>query len=144
MRESARDADARANYGHRETRMSKDRLIVRKSSLQTPEPTRRSGIKERRLLAAEDSPYQNIAIMDAEHGAEVEVHRVATSESIFVLRGTFEVVLPDSTQSISAGDVCYFPPQTLHGLRCAQGPGQFLVIFAPPGRANGHGSNKQK
>jgi quercetin dioxygenase-like cupin family protein len=124
--------------------MSKDRMILRKSSLLAPQPTRRRGIKERRLLTPEDSPYQNVALIDAEHGAEVEIHPIATSESIFVLRGAFEVVLPDSTQPIRAGDIFYFPPKTIHGLRCADGPGQFLVIFAPPGYANEYESNKDE
>lgn len=116
--------------------MSEARPILRKSSMLKPRQSRRRGIKECVLLASEDSPYQNIVLIDAGHGAEVEVHQIATSESIFVLRGTFEVVLPDSTQTISAGDICYFPPRTSHGLRCTDGPGQFLVIFAPPGHAN--------
>ncbi len=114
--------------------MSEDRPILRRSSLVTP--SRRGGIRERTLLAPKDSPYQNIVIIDAEHGAEVEVRQIATSESIFVLRGTFEVLLPDSTQTIGAEDVCYFPPKTLYGLRCTDGPGQFLLLSAPAGHAN--------
>jgi quercetin dioxygenase-like cupin family protein len=130
------EADCGLSRHWEEARMNKDRMILRKSSLLKSQPTRRRGIKERRLLAPEDSPYQNVAIIDTEPGAEVEIHPISTSESIFVLRGTFEVVLPDSTQTIRAGDIYYFPPKTLHGLRCTDGPGQFLVIFAPPGRAN--------
>lgn len=124
--------------------MSEDSPILKKSSVLTSQQSRRRGIKERRLLTPEDSPYQNVVLIDAEHGAEVEVHQIATSESLFVLRGTFEVVLPDSTQTIRAGDICYFPPKTSHGLRCADGPGQFLVIFAPSGHANESESNKNE
>jgi len=82
--------------------------------------------------------------MDVEHGAEVEIHQIATSESIFVLGGTFEIILSGSTQRIGAGDICYFPPKTFHGLRCADGPGQLLVIFAPPGYKDGNRSSKRK
>jgi quercetin dioxygenase-like cupin family protein len=120
--------------------MNSDQLILRRGSRQTPKPTRRAGIKERRLLTERDSPYQNIAIMDVDHGAEVEIHRIVTSESIYVLGGKFEVILSDSRQKIGTGDICYFPPRTFHGLRCAEGPGQLLVIFAPPGYKNGNRS----
>jgi hypothetical protein len=53
--------------------MSKDRMILRKSSLLAPQPTRRRGIKERRLLTPEDSPYQNVALIDAEHGFDPRI-----------------------------------------------------------------------
>jgi quercetin dioxygenase-like cupin family protein len=116
--------------------MSEEHPILRRSSLLIPQQTRRGGIKERRLLLPEDSPHQNVIIVDAEQDAEVEFHQISTSESIFVLEGTFEVILSDSTQTLEAGDICYFLPKTSHGLRCTDGPGQFLVIFAPARHSN--------
>jgi quercetin dioxygenase-like cupin family protein len=49
-----------------------------------------------------------------------------------VLAGMFEVTLADCVKKLEAGDFYYFPPNSSHGLRCAKGPGQFLIIFAPP------------
>lgn len=105
--------------------------IIRQSVPMVPHPTRRNGITERRLLTSEDSSHQHVILIDTEYGAEVEFHPVEASESFFVLKGSFEVLLPDSTQIIGAGDLCHFPPKTSHGLRCIDGPGQFLVVFAP-------------
>jgi quercetin dioxygenase-like cupin family protein len=105
--------------------------IIRQSSPMVPLPTRRNGIRERRLLASEDSSHQHITLIDAEYGAEVEFHAVESSESFFVLKGSFEVLLAETTHIIGAGDLCHFPPKSSHGLRCIDGPGQFLVIFAP-------------
>jgi len=115
--------------------MSEVQPIFRKSSLLAQQPTRRAGIKERRLLSPEDSSYQNIVIINTDDGAEVELHQITTSESIFVLKGTFEVTLPDSSQTLEAGDFCYFPPKTSHGIQCVEGPGQFFVVFAPSKRS---------
>ena len=105
--------------------------IIRRSSTMEPVPTRRRGIAERNLLTAGDSSYQHLVLIDAEYGSDVELHSVETSESIFVLKGSFEVLLPDTTQIIGTGDLCYFLPKTVHGLRCIDGPGQFLAIFSP-------------
>jgi quercetin dioxygenase-like cupin family protein len=105
-------------------------LIVKSASLK-PSPTRRQGLQERRLLTFKNSPYQNLVLIEMEDGAEVELHRVETSESMFVLQGAFEVIFPNESQTLEAGDLCYFPPKTWHGLRCTGGPGQFLIVFAP-------------
>jgi quercetin dioxygenase-like cupin family protein len=105
-------------------------LIVRSTSLK-PGPTRRRGLQERRLLTFKNSPYQNLVLIEMEEGAEVELHRVETSESLFVLQGAFEVIFPNGSQPLEVGDLCYFPPKTWHGLRCTRGAGQFLIVFAP-------------
>jgi quercetin dioxygenase-like cupin family protein len=105
-------------------------FVVRGASLK-PSPTRRRGVRERRLLTYEHSSHQNLILIDMEPGAEVELHEVKTSESILVLQGTFEVILPTATETLEPGDLCYFPPRTSHAMRCTGGPGQFLVVFAP-------------
>jgi quercetin dioxygenase-like cupin family protein len=111
--------------------MTENRPIFIKSNLIEQQPTRRAGIKERRILKPEDSSYQNIVIIEAEEGAIVELHQITTSESIFVFKGIFEITLPDQSQTLEAGDLCYFHPMSSHGIRCVKGPGQFLLIFAP-------------
>jgi quercetin dioxygenase-like cupin family protein len=111
--------------------MSEQNPIVRKSSHLAQEETRRIGIKERKLLLPEDSPHQNIVLIDADEGAEVELHSIGNSESIIILKGRFEVILPNSIQTLEEGDLCYFHPKSAHGLHCTQGPGQFVAIFAP-------------
>jgi quercetin dioxygenase-like cupin family protein len=112
--------------------MNVDKPIVKRASEILPQSSRRAGIKERRLITQGDSSYQNIILVDAEQGAEVELHEIKTSESIFIMKGAFEFILPESSEITTEGDVYHFPPGTSHGLRCTKGPGQFLVIWAPP------------
>jgi quercetin dioxygenase-like cupin family protein len=106
--------------------------IIRRSSLQVPQPSKRKGINECRLLTLGDSKSQNIVLVETDPGAEVELHELRTSESIFVLKGTYELILPGTTEILKEADLVYFEPYTLHGLRCIQGTGRCLVIFAPP------------
>ena len=105
--------------------------LVRRSNKLSPSPTRRPRIRERRLITPEDSTYQNVVLLDTDEGAEVEFHLVVNSESLFILSGTFEVLLIDGVQTLQPGDLVYFPGNYSHGLRCSKGPGQFLAIFAP-------------
>jgi len=111
--------------------MSTRNPYISRSSLIPPKASQRDGIEERRLLLPEESPYQSIVVVDAEYGSEVEMHEIFTSESLFVLRGAFEVLWPGSTELINAGDLCYFSPGTSHGLRCISESGQILIVFAP-------------
>lgn len=108
-----------------------DQIIVVKSHAVESRQTRRKGILEKRLLAPEQSLYQNIVLVHADAGAEVELHDIVNSESIVVLSGTFRVLLDNAEDTISRGDVAYFPPGSRHGLICTQGPGEFLAVFAP-------------
>lgn len=112
--------------------MGKD-FIVRRSGEMAFSETKRKNVFEKRLILPEESQYQNVVLVEAQQGAEIELHKINNSESIFVLRGTFEVIFPDSSEDtkLEAGDICYFNPETLHGLRCIDGPGQILVIFSP-------------
>ena len=105
------------------------------SSAMIAQPTRRKGISERRLLTCADSHQQNIVLIEIEQGAEVEVHEVSNSESLFILEGEYEVLSSDTTETLYPGDLVHFPPRTFHGLRCAEGPGRFLAIFAPAKQA---------
>jgi len=123
--------------------MTEDKPVVRKSSQLTPQPTRRQGIRERRLLFPKDSPQQNIVLIDADEGAKVEIHEITTSESIYVLMGSFEVTFEESgSKHLGPGDLCHFRAGTSHGLCCIQGPGQFLAVFAPGGGENVSGRIK--
>ncbi|KOF07232.1 hypothetical protein AC739_19545, partial [Planococcus glaciei] len=114
--------------------MSQEKFLYRKSTLLEPKQSRREGLKERLLLSQRESCHQNVVLVDIEQDAEVELHQIQNSESIFVLKGIFEVILQDSTQRIEPGDLYYFPPHTSHGLICKEGPGQFLAIFSPSGK----------
>jgi quercetin dioxygenase-like cupin family protein len=107
-----------------------DFLIQRSTSMEAT-PTRRSGISERRLLVHEQSAFQNVVLVDTEQSAEVEFHQISNSESIFILEGQYEVIGPNSIVVLSKGDFCYFEPGSSHGLKCSQGPGRILVVFAP-------------
>lgn len=95
------------------------------------QPTRRLGVREQRLLTQSESPYQNIVFLETDQGAEVELHKIDNSESLFILDGQFEVFSSDTSEMLKQGDLVYFSPQTSHGLRCVEGPGRFLAIFAP-------------
>jgi quercetin dioxygenase-like cupin family protein len=104
-----------------------------------PQATRRSGLLERRLLIPERSEHQNLVLVDAEEGAEVELHKVHNSESFFVLRGELLVSGPGFEESLGPGDLCHFHPGMKHAVRIVSGPAQFLVVFAP-GRSSGEAS----
>ena len=108
------------------------------SSTEKLQSTRRLGVKEHRLLTQSDSSHQNIVFLEADQGAEVELHKIENSESLFILDGHFEVFSSETKELLKQGDLVYFPPQTSHGLRCIEGPGHFLAIFAPGGRGDSH------
>ncbi len=117
--------------------------IVRRAAEFGARASRRPGLRELRLLPAELCDHQNVILVEATAGAEVEEHRVATSESLYVLAGRFEATGGRQPVPLGPGDLVYFPPGASHGLRCVEGPGRFLAIFAPatglpaerPGRA---------
>ena len=111
--------------------MTQSDHIVTRSVLCPWRTTRRAGVREKGLLNAEQSPYQNLVLVQMDRGAEVEPHGIRNSESIFVMEGRFEFSTPQATESLGPGDLCHFPPGTNHGLRCLEGPGRFLAIFAP-------------
>jgi quercetin dioxygenase-like cupin family protein len=106
-------------------------VIIRSSSKIEAKQSRRQGILERKLLTADDTKFQNVILTETEQGAEVELHEISTSESIFILSGSYEVVLEIGSHPLNTGDLVFFHPQSSHGLRCVHGPGSYLVIFAP-------------
>ncbi len=108
--------------------------LIRKSGDMDAISTSRPGLFARRLLTSEDSRLQNVALMDAEEGTLVEMHKIDISESFFIIKGEFDVLLPgNETRRLEPGHLCYFYPDTSHGLMCVQGPGRFLILFAPSG-----------
>jgi quercetin dioxygenase-like cupin family protein len=108
------------------------KALVRRSSTLEPKPARRPGFRERRLVGPAESRDQHVILVDVDVGAEAEVHPIETSESLFIVKGVFEVMLNACTERVSAGDLCYFPAGSSHGLKCVEGPGQILLIWAPP------------
>jgi len=120
-----------------EKNMNNNKPIFKCANNMKWQKTKRDGIWEKRLITPEDSPYQNVVLIKAEQGAEIELHQIHNSESIYVLEGTFEAILPDDTKrSLKTGEFCYFPSETSHGLYCTKGPGQYIVIFAPGEKIN--------
>ncbi|MGD9401484.1 MAG: cupin domain-containing protein [bacterium] len=95
-----------------------------------PAETRRKGLFERLLLSADDSLYQNVVLFDAREGMEVEYHAIVTGESLFIMSGVHEVILEDRRETLTAGDIVYFPPGSEHGMKCVEA-GRYLAIFAP-------------
>jgi hypothetical protein len=95
------------------------KALVRRSSTLEPKPARRPGFRERRLVGPAESRDQHVILVDVDVGAEAEVHPI-------------EVMLNACTERVSAGDLCYFPAGSSHGLKCVEGPGQILLIWAPP------------
>lgn len=112
--------------------MDRDDLCITRNAAQAWRETRRPGIREKRLLGVEQSRNQNLVLVETDARAEVEQHEVRTSESIFVIEGHYEVVTQNTVERLGPGDCCHFPPGSSHGLRCLEGPGRFLAIFAPP------------
>ena len=104
---------------------------IRRSAAMPVKPTRRAGLSERRLLGPGCSEHQNIVLIDAQQGAEVELHQVANSESFFVLRGELLVSGPGFEEALGPGDLCHFQPGMQHSVSVVSGPAQFLVVFAP-------------
>ncbi len=107
------------------------RPVIRRSTGMEVLPTRRSGIGERRLLGPELSAQQNLVLIDADEGAQVELHEVPNSESFFVLEGELLVSGTGWQEVLRVGDLCYFQPGMEHAVRVTRGPARFLVVFAP-------------
>ncbi len=105
--------------------------IVKQLGHVPPTPTRRAGFTERRLLTGADSPYQNVILVDAVAGAEVELHPVPNSESIFMVSGRAEVFDGSTRSVLGPNDFVHFPPGAAHGMKIVEGPARYLVIFAP-------------
>jgi len=121
--------------------MSEDeaRPVIRRSGVMQARPTRRTGIDERRLVGPELSEHQNLVLIDAQEGAEVELHEVSNSESFFVLEGELLVSGNGWQEPLGPGDLCYFPPGMEHAVRVVRGPARFLVVFAPAGQGRPNG-----
>lgn len=113
--------------------------VVVKNCWELPaRPGRRPGFAERRLVGPAQSAQQNLVLIEAVSGSEVEMHQVGNSESLLFFEGSFEVTVPGQEgMRLGAGDMVYFPPGISHGLRCVAGPGRYLIVFAP---ASGSGS----
>jgi hypothetical protein len=113
--------------------------IIRNSKKVRPTPGSRAGITERWLLTPDDSEQQNILLVKTEEGSMIGYHEIGTSESIFVLEGEFEILFDDpgeenfqkAMKQIGPGDLCYFEADSGQAIRCTQGPGRFLIVFAP-------------
>jgi quercetin dioxygenase-like cupin family protein len=97
----------------------------------TATPARRAGFRERRLLTAADSKHQNLIHVEADTGAEVELHPVPNSESLYVLEGIIDFTAPGFAERLGPGDLVHFQPGAAHGMKVVQGPAKYLVIFAP-------------
>jgi len=93
--------------------------------------TRRTGIRQRSLVGPGDSPHQNLVMIEADAGAEVELHSVENSESFVILEGALEIFGDDYRERLSAGDTCTFPPGHAHGVKIGDEPARYLVVFAP-------------
>ncbi|MBL8766093.1 MAG: cupin domain-containing protein [Planctomycetes bacterium] len=105
--------------------------IFRRGAGLTPVPARRPGFRERRILTREDSPHQNVIHVEADEGAEVEMHPVPNSESLYVLDGVIDFTAPGFAQRLGPGDLVHFQPGAQHGMKVVLGPARYLVIFAP-------------
>lgn len=117
--------------------MSPEPPIFRRAAEGRFLPTRRPGLRERRLLGPADSPHQNLVMVEADEGAEVELHPVPNSESFVVLEGELLVHGDGYRERLGPGDVCHFPPGHSHGVRVTAAPARFLVVFAPARPAGG-------
>lgn len=106
--------------------------IIKRESQGRYQSASRPGLSALPLITKAETDSQNLVLMQMAEGAEVELHKVKTHESLFVLEGRFTLVLPEGDQPLKQGDVAYFPDQSEHGLKCETGPGKFLLVFAPP------------
>jgi quercetin dioxygenase-like cupin family protein len=106
--------------------------LIRLRSEASPKPSRRPGLAETILLGVEDCRTHNVVLVTVEAGSEVEVHEVSTHETLYVLSGAYELVLAEGNRNLGPGDLAYFEPGSAHGLACTSGPGQIVIIFAPP------------
>ena len=110
--------------------MGQDYVIKRSTSMDFQETTRK-GVREKKLLTADECPDQNLILISIEKGAEVELHQIHCSETIFLLDGELEIIFADENVRLKSGDCCYFKPGSLHGMRCSDGPARFLAVFSP-------------
>lgn len=110
--------------------MPDDIVVTKRSSDMRPVETRRKGLYERLLLSSADSMHQNVVLFDAREGMEVEYHPIATGESLFIISGVHEIILEDRNETLTEGDIVYFPPGSEHGMKCVEA-GRYLAVFAP-------------
>ncbi len=106
--------------------------IVRRIAEAELQPTRRAGIMERRLLVGGEHSMQNVVFIEAQLGAQVELHQVETGESIFVVEGELELILGSASERLGAGDLAFCELGSTHGMRVIRGPAKYLLVFAPP------------
>ena len=115
--------------------MDDPKPLIRRTGEMTATSTRRPGVRERRLWTTDDCAEQNVVLIDADAGAQVEAHRVANSESFFVVAGRLRIFGPAYEERLGPGDFCGFAPGMEHGVEVEAGPARFLVVFAPGRRA---------
>jgi quercetin dioxygenase-like cupin family protein len=70
------------------------------------------------------------------NGPPAHIHH-QEDEALYILEGTFSVLLAGRSFEVSAGDFVHIPKDTLHTYKnIGSGPGRFLVIFTPGGFEN--------
>ncbi|OGT31964.1 MAG: hypothetical protein A2W28_05200 [Gammaproteobacteria bacterium RBG_16_51_14] len=50
--------------------------VIKKSTTMDFQETRRTGVREKKLVSSDESLYQNMILIDMEKGAEVELHKI--------------------------------------------------------------------
>ena len=107
------------------------RPVIRRGADAKFAPSRRPGIRQWPMVGPDASPDQNLVLVEADAGADVELHPVPNSESFHVLAGELEVFGEGYRERLTAGDTCLFPAGHAHGVKVGGEPARFLVVFAP-------------
>lgn len=91
--------------------------------------SKRPGISLCELGLRTEGSSQNVLLAHYTAGAEVAYHKVAVSEAIYIISGTYDIKLEDGqTRRLYQGDFIHFPSEYHHGMNCISA-GTCLIIF---------------
>jgi len=108
---------------------SNEKIKIVKSDELNFAPTKREGVFAAKVIGADDSASQNVAVVDLEANARIEDHEIARSESIYIIRGAVDVELDGTTELLLPGDLVYFPKGSSHALTPRRAPCRLLLVF---------------
>ena len=109
---------------------NEEKIKVFKAEALQFSPTQREGVTAAKIIDADDSVTQNLAVVEIEAEARVEDHEISGSESIYVLQGAIEVKFDDTVELLLPGDLVYFPAGSSHSLEPKRTPCRLLLIFS--------------
>jgi quercetin dioxygenase-like cupin family protein len=112
------------------------RYFVRAGEVPAYQPGGHSGTTNRRLIGPETVGAKNVEVVlgtiDTSHGAAPHAHP-GMEQVCYLLEGTALAEVDGARCELHPGDVCYFPPGSMHKFTAtSEKPVKVLVIYSPP------------